>query len=89
MCSELKAFQERFTVGAVLAAKREKTPAEKLQLLFHRGVLTWDEVAEEFTARGLGDPVPYIGTREQYFQALRDAGLARDLLTEAGITPAF
>jgi hypothetical protein len=64
MSSDLKAFQERFTVGAVLAAKQEKTDAEKFQLLYQRGVLNWDEVAEEFTERGLGDPVPYIGTRE-------------------------
>ena len=64
MSSDLKAFQERFTVGAVLAAKQEKTDAEKIQLLYRRGVLDWNEAAEMFEARGLGDPVLYIGTRE-------------------------
>ena len=51
----------------------EKTVvAQKYQKLFHRGVLTWDEVAEQFAERQLGDPEQYIGTREQYENAIRE-----------------
>lgn len=54
-----------FQIEEVAFDMIDKTAAaQKYQKLFERGILTWDEVAEAFAEHQLGDPVPYIGTRE-------------------------